>query len=155
MKKILILLLPVFLFCGCGVWNDFTTYFNIYYDTADNFDQAEQLIKQQKVDLFSNEDVPLPGTAVQLLNKVIEKASKILQFYSQSSYVDNALLMLGKSLYYQKDYLKAMRKFQELITTHPNSSFVLESQLWIGKSQLRLRQFDAALKTLDNVEMKQ
>ena len=106
MKKILILLLPVFLFCGCGVWNDFTTYFNIYYDTADNFDQAEQLIKQQKVDLFSTEDVPLPGTAGQLLNKVIEKASKILQFYSQSSYVDNALLMLGKSLYFRKITLR-------------------------------------------------
>ena len=152
MKKILILLLPVFLFCGCGVWEDFTTYFNIYYDTADNFDQAEQLIKQQKVDLFSNEDVPLPSTAGLLLSKVIEKASKILQFYSQSSYVDNALLILGKSLYYQKDYLKAIRKFQELITTHQNSSFVLESQLWIGKSQMRLRQFDAALKTLDDVK---
>ena len=151
MQKILILLLPVFLFCGCGVWNDFTTYFNIYYDTADNFDQAEQLIKQQKVDLFSNEDIPLPGTAGQLLSKVIEKASKILQFHSQSSYVENALMLLGKSFYYQKDYLKAMRKFQELITSHPNSSFVLESQLWIGKSQLRLRQFDAALKTMDAV----
>ena len=152
MKKILVLLIPVFLFCGCGIWNDFTTYFNLYYDTADSFDQAEQLIKQQKVDLFSTEDVPLPGTAGQLLNKVIEKASKILQFHSQSSYVDNALLLLGKSLYYQKDYLKAMRKFQELITTHQNSSFVLESQLWIGKSQMRLRQFDAALKTLDDVK---
>jgi TolA-binding protein len=151
LKKILILLLPVILFCGCGIWNDFTTYFNIYYDTADNFEQAEQLINEQKRDLFSNEDVPLPGTAGQLLNKVIEKASKILQFYSQSSYVDNALLLLGKSLYYEKDYLKAMRKFQELITTRPNSSFILESQLWIGKSQLRLRQFDAALKTLDYV----
>jgi len=151
LQKILILLLPVFLFCGCGVWNDFTTYFNIYYDTADNFDQAEQLIKQQKVDLFSNEDIPLPGTAGQLLSKVIEKASKILQFHSQSSYVENALMLLGKSFYYQKDYLKAVRKFQELITSHPNSSFVLESQLWIGKSQLRLRQFDAALKTMDAV----
>jgi TolA-binding protein len=145
-------MLPVFLFCGCGVWNDFTTYFNIYYDTADSFQQAEQLINEQKRDLFSNEDVPIPGSAAQLLTKVIEKASKILQFHSQSSYVDNALLLLGKSLYYQKDYLKAMRKFQELITTHPNSSFILESQLWIGKSQLRLRQFDAALKTLDNVK---
>jgi TolA-binding protein len=151
LKKILILLMPVFLFCGCGVWNDFTTYFNIYYDTADSFEQAEQLIKEQKKDLFSSEEVPLPGSAGQLLNKVIEKASKILQFHSESSYVDNALLLLGKSLYYQKDYLKAMRKFQELVTTRPNSSFILESQLWIGKSQLRLRQFDAALKTLDNV----
>jgi TolA-binding protein len=152
LKKILVFMLPVFLFCGCGLWNDFTTYFNIYYDTADSFQQAEQQIKEQKRDLFSNEDVPIPSSAVLLLNKVIEKASKILQFHSQSSYVDNSLLLLGKSLYYQKDYLKAMRKFQELITTRPNSSFILESQLWIGKSQLRLRQFDAALKTLDNVK---
>jgi TolA-binding protein len=151
LKKILILLLPVFLFSGCGIWSDFTTYFNIYYDTADSFNQAEQLIKQQKVDLFSNEDVPLPGAAGQLLSKVIEKASKILQFHSQTSYVENALSLLGKSFYYQKEYLKAMRKFQELITSRPNSSFVLESRLWIGKSQLKLRQFDAALKTLDDV----
>ena len=151
MKKILILLLPALLFCGCGIWNDFTTYFNIYYDTADNFQQAEQLINEQKKNLFSNEDVPLPGSAGQLLNKVIEKASKILQFHSESSYVENALMLLGKSLYYEKDYLKAMRKFQELVTTRPNSSFILESRLWIGKSQLRLRQFEAALKTLDNV----
>jgi TolA-binding protein len=151
LKKLLILLIPVFLFSGCGVWSDFTTYFNIYYDTADNFEQAEQLIKEQKTDLFSTEDVPLPGTAGQLLNKVIEKASKILQFHSQSSYVDNALLLLGKSLYYQKDYPKAIRKFQELITTRPTSGFILESRLWIGKSQMRMKQFDVALKTLNDV----
>jgi TolA-binding protein len=152
LKKIIFILLPVFLFCGCGLWTDFTTYFNIYYDTADNFQQAEQLIKEQKRDLFSTEELPVPGTAAQLLNKVIEKASKILQFHSQSSYVDNSLLLLGKALYYQKDYLKGMRKFQELITTRPNSGFILESKLWIGKSQMRLKQFDAATKTLDEVK---
>ncbi|MDR3610768.1 MAG: tetratricopeptide repeat protein [Ignavibacteriaceae bacterium] len=152
MKKILFFLLPVFLFCGCGLWSDFTTYFNIYYDAADNFAQAEQLIKEQKRDLFSTEEVPLPGSAAQLLTKVIEKASKILQFHSQSAYVDNSLMLLGKSLYYQKDFLKAMRKFQELQTSKPNSGFILESRLWVGKSQMRMRQFDAAMKTLNDVK---
>jgi TolA-binding protein len=152
LKKTLFFLLPVFIFCGCGIWTDFTTYFNIYYNAADNFEQAEQLIKEQKRDLFSTEDVPLPGSASQLLNKVIEKASKILQFHPGSIYVDNSLMLLGKSLYYEKDYLKAMRKFQELVTSRPNSSFILESRLWVGKSQMRMRQFDAAMKTLNDVK---
>ena len=152
MKKIFILLLPVLLLCGCGLWDDFTTYFNLYYDTADIFSQTEKLIKEQKKDVFSNEDIPLPGSAGQVLNKVIEKSSKILQFHPKSGYTENALMMLGKSFYYEKDYLKALREFQELIKSKPNSGFILEANLWIGKSQMRLKQYDEALKTLGNVK---
>jgi len=80
--KRLILLLPVFIISGCGLWGDFTTYFNLYYNTVDDFNQAEQSIYEQKRDLFSTEELPLPGTAGALLNKVVEKASKILQFHA-------------------------------------------------------------------------
>jgi len=152
LKKLFILLLPVLFFCGCGLWDDFTTYFNIYYDTSDIFSQAEKLIKDQNIDIFSNEDVPLPGSAGQLLTKVIEKSSKILQFHSQSIYTENALMMLGKSFYYEKDYLKSLREFQELIKSKPKSSLILEANLWVGKSQMRLKQYDDALKTLGNVK---
>ena len=152
MKKILILLFPVLLLCGCGLWDDFTTFFNLYYDTSDIFSQAESLIKEQKRDIFSNEEIPLPGSAGQLLNKVIEKSSKILQFHPQSSYTENAIMMLGKSFYYEKEYLKALRQFQELIKTKPQSGFILEANLWMGKSQMRLKLYEDALKTLGEVK---
>jgi pentatricopeptide repeat protein len=147
-----IYLLPVLLIFGCSVWRNFTTYFNLYYNTSDIFSQAEESINSQKQDLFSTEELKVPGSALQLLNKVIEKASQILQFHRESAYVDDALLMLGKSFYYQKNYLKSVREFQELIATQPNSDLILEAKLWIGKADLNLKKYDEALSILETVK---
>ena len=149
--KKFIFLLPLFLIFGCSIWGNFTTYFNLYYNTKDIFDQAEEAINSEKQDLFSTEELNVPGSALQLLNKVIEKASQILQFHRESAYVDDALLMLGKSFYYQKNYLKSLREFQELIATQPNSDLILEAKLWIGKADLSLKKYDEALSVLESV----
>lgn len=141
-------------FTGCGIWNTFTTYFNLYYDTKDIFDDAEQAIKSQKKDIFATEEEPASATVNQQLSKVIDKCSTILQFHSNSSYVDDALLMLGKSFYYQRNYLKALRKFQELIATQPQSDLILETELWIGKTQMRLQEYDDGLAMLETVKQK-
>jgi TolA-binding protein len=153
MKHLFILILFLFI-PGCSLWENFTVYFNLYYNTIDLFEQAETSIKEQTKDLFAIDDPPVPGTANQQLNKVIEKASRILQFYPTSSFVDDALLILGKSFYYQKNHPKALRKFQELIATQPESNLILEAELWIGKSQMRLRYFEDGLSTLKLVREK-
>lgn len=152
--KIIINLLPAFFALNCGVWENFTTYFNLYYNTSNIFDDAEQAIKEQNPDIFNTENLIVSGSAKQQFVKVVEKASALLQFHSESDYVDDALLMLGKSFYYQKNYQKALRKFQELIATQPNSDKILEAELWIGKTQLRLRDFDNALAKLEDVRKK-
>ena len=139
------------LFYSCGVWHNFTTYFNLYYDASDFFNQAEKEINSQKKDLFSTDDVKIPQNANTDLQKVIEKCSQILQFHQNSSYVDDALLMLGKSFYYQANYRKALRKFNELIVTQPHSDLILETNLWVGKTQLRLKDYEDALATLKSV----
>ncbi len=152
-KRILIIaaIFPALIFSGCGVWNNFTTYFNLYYNTSDQFETAEATIYEQKRDLFSTQELIIPSSATQALNKVVEKASKILQFHPESGFVDDALLMLGKSFYYQKNYLKALRKFQELLATQQGSDLALETKLWIGKTQMRLKNFDEGLATLTDV----
>ncbi|HEX2866300.1 MAG TPA: tetratricopeptide repeat protein [Ignavibacteriales bacterium] len=147
------LLIPV-IFTGCGLWNNFTAYFNIYYNAAKSFDEAETIVKDQKKNIFSTLEPRPTGAASDAFNKVIEKLSKLLQFNSESDLVDNSLLMLGKSFYYQQDYQKALRKFTELISTFPNSDLALEAQLWLGKTQLRLRNYDQATSTLNDVVQK-
>jgi tetratricopeptide (TPR) repeat protein len=151
LKKALIFILPMFIFFGCGVWENFTTYFNLYYDTVDLFQQAEDAINQQKKEMFSVDEFALPPNANQLLVRVVEKCSQILQFHSQSSYVDDALLMLGKSFYYQANFQKASRELEELITKQPNSDLILETRLWLGKTQMHLGDYSKGLATLNDV----
>jgi TolA-binding protein len=150
-KKCINVVFAAFIFSGCTVWEDFTTYFNIYYNTKDKFQEAEDAIKLQRKNLFVFEEPNISGNVPQLLNTVIEKSSKILQFHSRSGYVEDALFMLGKSFYYQKDYQKALRKFQELAVTRPESDLILENDLWIAKTQMRLKDFKNALVGLKNV----
>ncbi len=151
LRRLFILSVSAIILYGCGVWNNFTTYFNLYYDTTDLFGQVEKSIDAQKQDLFSIEPVKVPSGSSALITKVIEKCSKILQFHAQSSYVDDALLIIGKCFYYQTDYPKALRKFEELIATQPKSSLVLETKLWIGRTQMRMKQYDNAMATLEDV----
>ncbi len=152
--KSLLIIAPSALFFGCGVWADFTTYFNLYYNASDAFSQAEKDINSQKRDLFSTQDLILPQSASTQLTKVVEKCSQILQFHSNSGFVNDALLMLGKSFYYQANYLKALRKFNELIARQPKGIMLLTAELWVGKSQMRLRQFSEGLATLKDVREK-
>ena len=152
-KIFLLLFLPV-LFTGCSMWGNFTTYFNLYYNANDIFTKAQKQITDQKLDIFSTEPATIPPAANADLQKVIEKCSNILQFSSNSSYVDDALMMLGKCFYYQKNYLKAQRKFEELISTQPNSDYVLEASLWTGKCDMRLRNYSDGLQILEDVKNK-
>ncbi|MCH7827720.1 MAG: tetratricopeptide repeat protein [Bacteroidetes bacterium] len=152
-QKIFYSFIPIFLFiAGCGTWGNFTTYFNRYYNVKTSFEKAEKLILSQKKDLFDTAELKVPGFAKQQLAKVIKSASKILQFNSDSKYIDDALLILGKSFYYKKNYQKALRKFEELIATQSESELILEARLWIGKTQMKLKQENQSLAILESVK---
>ena len=152
-KQVFIASLLLFI-SGCSVWDNFTTYFNLYFNTASLFEDAENEILTQKRDLFSNEPLVISGNARTSLTKVIEKSSKLLKFYSNSSYVDEALMMLGKSFFYQSDYQKSKRKFEELLATNPDDEVVTEANLWIAKCLFELRDFTEALKIIEEVRVK-
>ena len=124
--KYFLVLIPLMLFNRCSVWENFTTYFNLYYNTS-----------------------------TLSLIKVIEKSSKLLQFYSNSTYVNEALLMLGKSFYYQGNYLKSKKKFEEFLTAEKNDEEeIVEANLWLAKCAFELRDFNNALRLLEEVRSK-
>jgi TolA-binding protein len=139
---------------GCGIWDNFTTYFNLYYNASELFEKAEKEINAQEKDLFSTEPPNIPGSANSNLVKVIEKCSDLLQFSSESAYVPEALLMLGKSFYYQKNYQKSLRKFRELEAGYSESDLILEAGLWIGKCQMRLKDYNEGLTQLATIRKK-
>jgi len=149
--RIFLFLFMLIILPGCSVWENFTTYFNLYYNADELYTKIEKQMLSQKKDLFSIEPPTIPPAANADVQKLIEKCSNILQFSPNSSYVDDALMMLGKSFYYQKNYLKSQQKFKELIASQPDSKYVLESRLWIGKCDMRLRNFTDGLALLREV----
>ena len=150
-EKFLLTLPFILLLTGCSVWDNFITYFNLYYNANELYTKIEKQITDQKKDLFSIEPPAIPPAANADVQKLIEKCSAILQFHSTTSYVDEALLMLGKAFYYQKNYLKSQQKFKELLAADPEGDYVLESRLWIGKCDMRLRNYSDGLALLKEV----
>jgi tetratricopeptide (TPR) repeat protein len=159
---IVLFLVTAFLVNGCSFFSsigntvsqgyeNMVTYFNGYYNATNLFNDAEEEIKTAAL-LARGKEVPaaqanqIPTTAKQKLGQVIDKCSNILAFHSSSSLVDNALLLIGKSFFYQMDYLKAGRKFAELLAQFPNSSLALEAQLWYARSEEKLGNLDDAVR---------
>lgn len=130
-KSILISIITVLLvFGGCA-------YYNTFFNAKKSFKEAEDERKKSKDDQISS-------TARQKYEQAIKKASKLLEFYPDSKYVDDALFLLGKSFYYQTDYRKAKRKFEELIQNYPESESIPEARLWLGKTHTELRDYETA-----------
>lgn len=149
--KILSILFIVLFISGCGIWTNFKTYFNTYYNAKVLFEEAEEKLRLERTELFYFEEKPISKNISENFNKVIEKTSAILQHNKESDFVEDALLMTGKSFYYQQNYSRALRKFNEL-AININSDLALENKLWIGKTRLQMREFNIAFKILDEVK---
>ncbi|NLT51455.1 MAG: tetratricopeptide repeat protein [Ignavibacteria bacterium] len=152
MKLFKIYLVAALLFItGCGVWNDLTTYFNLYFNLSTLFEEAEDKILAERTDMFYFKQAPLAKDISQQLDKVIEKSSKILQFNTKSSYFNDALFITGKSFYYKEEFPKALRKFKELLNRN-DEDFNFSARLWVGKTNLQMRNFSEGMDVLDKLK---
>ncbi len=125
MKKFSLILFLLLWGWGCA-------YYNTFYLAQKDFDKAEE--NRKKTQTTTN-----PQGQTALYTEAIKKASKILEFYPTSKWVDDALVLIGKSYYYQAEYAKAERKFRELIANFPKSNLIYEAYFFLGLSQIRLK----------------
>jgi len=133
------------------MWENFTTYFNTYFNASKAFEQAQEQLQKKKKELFQFKVDRLDARTKKQFALVVKKCSKILQFDSKSSYVAGSLFMLGRTFYYQSDFPKAARKFKELAILN-DDEYSLRNLLWIGKTELQLRNFNSGLAILDSVK---
>jgi TolA-binding protein len=153
LKRNILLIALVFVVTSCGLWRDFTTYFNTYFNASRILGLVEDELNEKITDPFEFKENKITQQQSQQLTKVIEKCSKILQFDKESSYFTDALFMTGKAFYYQGEYSKAQRKFSELAAVQ-ESDYSLINQVWLARTNLQLRNFDEGLAQLDEVIIK-
>lgn len=146
-KIFLVILLSL---SGCAYYNTFFNAKKYFNDAEKDREKRIEDIKKKKQD--SNIDINKPSSSeLKNYNDSIEKASKVLEIYPKSKYVDDALFLLGKCFYRKQDYSKAKRKFLELYDNFPNSNFVPESRLWLGKTNIELRDYETAEQNFHDI----
>ncbi len=136
----LAVVLALLSFNGCA-------YFNTFYDVKKKFNEAEKETNsrrppdQQPSGTPPRQNAPAPPRQAQSVpidkyQKVIQAASRLLEYYPKSRWVDDALLLMGISYYRIGDYSRAERKFTELITIFPDSKHAGDAVIWKARTLL-------------------
>lgn len=131
----------------CLFWLSFSScaYYNTFYNTKKLFKEAKKEREKRQGDKPTSREI-------QKYEKTIEKASKILEVFPDSKYVDDAVMVLGECFYYKGEYIKAQRKFQELITYFPKSKYFQQANLWLAKTNMKLNDYIGAELILKKLE---
>jgi TolA-binding protein len=120
------LLLVVALLSGCA-------YFNTFYHAKQAFSAAERIRERAAPD-----DTTWRAVAAPQYERAIQKASKVLTFHPNSKYADDAVMLIGLSYFWTGDWLKAERKFRELVVNFPQSSFSTEAYYRLAAANYEL-----------------
>jgi TolA-binding protein len=127
-------------FAGCA-------YFNTFYNAKKYYNKAYRAVEKNKTKNIGAAGSVNKGD----FQKSIDRCLKLLDLYPNSKWVDDALLLLGKSYYYQEEYLTAQRRFQELLDRFPQSELRFDAELGMAKTYVVLKQFEKAEETLSGV----
>lgn len=140
-RPILALPLILLLFFSCA-------YYNTFYNARKKFNEAQKIHRKTGLDEPNR-------TANPAYDDAIKKASKVLTFHSKSKWVDDALLLIGKSFYYKGEYRKAERKFKELLVNFPNSDLTQDCRYFVGLCQHKMNNLPEAITTLNSIIKKE
>lgn len=154
-----LILLPILtslILTGCFIWSsvesefgDFTALFNTYYNGKHDFEAAmtdvRNATKEYYVSLISGQTVApfsLSSATRQNFDDAEAKASKVLQFYPNSSYTEDCLFIIGIGYYYEGDYIRSGRKFIEEQSKFPDSKRFAEALAYYGDIEVKNRNYD-------------
>ncbi len=178
MKKIkkspfILLLFVTFLslLAGCKQYDNFTTYFNTYYnkkriiaEAEDEFSYQEEK-KRVKPRVFVPEskifvpNMPKSGTPPFMtefiidqqklqpvkvkLDSIIIKGSKILARHPKSNYIEGTLYLMALAYFYRNEWLPSQIKCSELIDKFPAGELSPDAHLLLCKNLFIQRKFHA------------
>jgi TolA-binding protein len=118
-------------------------YFNTFYTAKKNFNQAEKM--------YLRPDARPTPQQVQLYDQALRGATKVVVNYPDSKWVDDAVLMMGRSLIGKGDYPAARLKFEELEENFPDSPFLDQGLYYTGETYRKNREWDASMIMYDSL----
>lgn len=111
--------------CGRGSfigrqYDDLTAYYNTFHNATRAFESGLESVSESGGDIDRTRYLsvfprPQGGAGQPAFEKAIQKSADLLREHPNSKWVDDALLLIGRSRYYQQNYVGAAQKFREVI----------------------------------------
>ncbi len=116
-------------------------YYNTFYHARQFYGQAEKARAEAPED--RRESIGLD-----LYEKAMKKCAKVIIEYPDSRWVDDAILLMGKCFLARRDYIAALRKFDEILLYYENSNLCREARFMKAKTLVALERRDESLPML-------
>ncbi len=136
-----------YLYIGNRVEN-FTGYFNTFYKANEDYNDAFDEYRTSLISFYNRRldslgiTLPVSAGVKEKFDKAIERASKIIQFHKNSKFIDESVLIIGKSYFLLADYYKAERTFNEFLSKFSSSELADEAYLYLGRTKVKLGKMD-------------
>ncbi len=158
-RMLLGLLLAGSVLAGCSSssflgrqFDNFRAYYNTFYNARKSFEEGMRGLRaqqEQPIDLTTYLTLFGPPTRTAnaaAFNKAIEKSAEVVRRHPGSKWVDDALMLIGRSYFYLGNYAGAAQKFREVIAL--GGAKELEARFWLVRSLVAARSFDEAQAVL-------
>jgi TolA-binding protein len=137
-------------------------YFNTLYNAEKKYKDAQKAERatapaqaQQMVDEEGNvvtttrQTAAVPaGQNAQVYEDVITRCKHVIARYPDSKHVDDAMLLIGKSLFALQRYDECVAALDSLTTRYPKTDLTQDAEFLKGKALVRGEHYDAAVGTL-------
>ncbi|MDP8229228.1 MAG: tetratricopeptide repeat protein, partial [Candidatus Electryoneaceae bacterium] len=119
-------------------------YYNYLFNAKNHYEDGENQRRTQNKSNSRSASSRTSSRKSGPYGKCIESAGRLLEYYPDSRWEDDALLLLAKAYYRTDQFRSAITKVNELILKYPESPLVTEGLLWKGMSLLKVAQPDSA-----------
>lgn len=121
-------------------------YFNTFYNAETAYQNGYEAMRKEERDRQN-----VTSQTNQYFRDAVNKGRKILEQYSDSKYVDDAYLIMGKSYFYLEQYKAARDQLLEMLDKFPQSPLANEGRLFLGKAYLATEDYVLARHTLEQL----
>jgi len=112
-------------------------YLNTYYNAKTAYNQARREHVKLLRGNVSDTALVLPAQTANLYERAVSKSLKVLEVYPKSKeWHDDAIYLMGRAAYYKGEFATAIRRLRRLQREFPESPYIPESYLYLGKAYL-------------------
>ena len=139
-------------------YNDFRAYYNAYYNAEQKLEEGEETLqaRNQRVDrgrlveLFPTGSASGRGGTFQ---ETVDKSAELLRDRPGSKWADDALLLIGKAYFYQRNFVGAEQKFRETAEAaevRSDPRLADEARFWLGRTYAATERYDEGVAVLQD-----